>query len=159
MIVMLCRNAFLLIELNAFKASTSKAASDDWSLYISCIACKSDSHPASCPVQTYNEPFADIISSRMCDTTNLLAIRHKTLPIPIGPSPRFLSSSIDIHASNASNNDDRSSVVQSFFMTLANDLHKSFELLPNWCDIKILSLPSASKPEGSAEPFVFLNLL
>ena len=64
MIVILCRNAFLLIVLNAFEASTSKTASDDWSSYISCIACTSDSHPASCPAQTCNEPSADIISSR-----------------------------------------------------------------------------------------------
>ena len=67
----------------------------------------------------------------MCDTTTLLAIQRKTLPISVGRSPGFLSNGINLHASNASNDDDRSSVVQSFFMTLANVLHKSFEILRN----------------------------
>ena len=61
MIVILLRNAFLLIELNVFEASTSKTVSDNWSSYISYIAYTSDSHPASCPSQTCNEPAADII--------------------------------------------------------------------------------------------------
>ena len=157
MIVILCRNAFLLIVLNAFEASTSKTASDDWSSYISCIACTSDSHLASCPAQTCNEPNADIISSRMCDTTTLLAIQRKTSPIPIGRSPGFLFNGINLHASNASNDDDRSSVVQSSFMTSANVLHKMYELLPNWSDVKILFQPSASRPEGPAAP-LFLSI-
>ena len=71
MIVIFCRNAFLLIEINAFEAFTSKTASND---YISCIACANDSHPTSCPAQTCNEPTSDIISHRICDTTMLLAI-------------------------------------------------------------------------------------
>ena len=138
----------------AFEASTCKTASDDWSSYISCIVCTSDLHPASCPAQTCNEPTADIVSSQMCDKTTLLAIRCKTLPIPTGRSPGFLSRGINLHASNNSNNDNRSSVVQSFSMTLANVLHKSFQLLPNWFDVKILFQPSASRPEGPAAPLV-----
>ena len=67
----------------------------------------------------------------MCDTTTLLAIRRKTALIRIGRSPEFLSNGINLHASNASNDDDRSSVVQNFFMTSANVLHRSFELLPH----------------------------
>ena len=76
------------------------------------------------------KPTADIISSRMCDTTTLLVIPHKTPPIPIVQSPGFLPNGINLHTSNASN-DDRCSVVQSFFTTSANVLHKSFELLQN----------------------------
>ena len=90
----------------------------------------------------------------MCDTTTLLAIRRKTSPIPIGRSPGFLSNGINLHASNASNDDDRSSVVQNFFMTSANVLHRSFELLPHWFDVKIHFQPSASRPEGPDEPLV-----
>ena len=154
MIVILRRNPFLLIELNPFEASTSKTASDDWSSYISCIACTSDSHPASCPAQTCNEPTADIVSSQMCDTTILLAIRRKILPIQIGRGLRSLSNGINLHASSASNDDDRSSVVENFFVTLANVLHKSLELFPNWFDVKILFQPSASRPEVPAAPLV-----
>ena len=40
-----------MIELNAFNESTSKTAYDDWSSYITCTACTSDSHPASFPTQ------------------------------------------------------------------------------------------------------------
>ena len=133
------------------------AFSDDWFSYISCIACTSDSHPASYPAQTCNKPTVDIISSRMCDTTTLLAIRSKTSAIPIGRSPEFLSNGINLHASNASNDGDRSSVVQSFLMAWANVLHKSFELLPNWFDVKIHFQPSASRPECPAAPLV-LNI-
>ena len=74
MIVILCRNAFLLIELNGFEGSIGKSASDERLSYNSCIACASDAHQAPCPAQTCSEPTADIISSRMCDTINLLAI-------------------------------------------------------------------------------------
>ena len=73
-------------------------------------------------IRTQPPATADIISSRMCDTTTLLAIRRKTSPIPIGRSPGFLSNGINLHASNASNDDDRSSIVQSFFITSANVL-------------------------------------
>ena len=100
---------------------------------------------------------ANIISSRMCDTTTLLAIWHKTLPIPIGQSSGFLSIGINLHASNASSDDHRSSVKQSFFMTWPNVLHKSFEQLSNWFDVKILFQPSVSISEGPAAPLV-LNI-
>ena len=53
----------------------------------------------------------------MCDATTLLAVQGKTSPIPIGQSPGFLFNGINLHASNVSIDDDRSSVVQSFFMT------------------------------------------
>lgn len=43
---MLRRAACLLIELNAFEASTSRIASN---ANISLIACTAASHPASCP--------------------------------------------------------------------------------------------------------------
>ena len=120
-----------MIELNTFEASTSKTVSDDWSSYISCTARTSDFYPASYPAQTCNEPTVNIISSRMCNTTTLLAIQRKTSSFPIGRSPGLLSNGINLHASNAFNDDDRSSVVQSFFMTSVNVLYKSFELLPN----------------------------
>ena len=90
----------------------------------------------------------------MCDTTTLLAIRRKTSEIPIGRNPEFLFNGINLHASNASNDDDRPSLVQNFFMTSANVLHKSLELLTNWFDVKIHFQPSASRPEGPAEPLV-----
>ena len=67
MTVILFRNAFLLIELNAFEAFNSKTVSDDRYSYILCIACTSDSYPASCPAQTCSEQTDDIISSRICD--------------------------------------------------------------------------------------------
>ena len=51
------------------------------------------------------------LSSQMCDTTTLLAIQRKTLPIAIARSPRFLPNDINLQASNASNNGNRSSVV------------------------------------------------
>ena len=137
MIEILYRNAFLLIELNVFEASTSKTTSDDWSLR--------------------NEPIADVTSSRMCNTTTLLAIQRKTSPVPIGPSLGFLSNGIYLNASNASNDDDRS-VIQCFLMTLVNVLHKSIELLPNWFDVKILFQLSTSRPEDPAAPLVLLSL-
>ena len=45
-------------------------------------------------------------------------------------------------------------VVKSFFMNLVNLLHKLFELLTNWFDVKILFQPSAARPEGSAATLV-----
>ena len=90
----------------------------------------------------------------MCDTTTLLAIQCKTLTISVGRNPGFLSNGINLQASNASNDDNRCSVVQSFFMTSANVLRKLFELLLNWFDVKILFEPSASRPEGRAAPLV-----
>ena len=51
--------------------------------------------------------------------------------IPVGCSPNFLSSGIKLHPNNVSVDNDISSVVQSFFVTLENVLHKVFELLPN----------------------------
>ena len=107
MILMLCRNALLLIELNAFETSISKIVTDGWSSYIACIACISDWQPASCRPQTCNEPTADIISSQMCDTTTILAIRRKTSPIPIDRCPGFLFNSINLRARNASIDADR----------------------------------------------------
>ena len=159
MSVMLCINAFLLIELNAFEVSTSKTTSDDWSSYISCIACTSDSYPASYPAQACNKTTVHIISSRMCDTTTSLAITLKTSPILIGRSPGFLSNGINLHTTNASNDDDRYICRTKFFMTSANVLHKSFELLPDWFNVKILFQSSTSRPEGRAVTLVSLVLL
>ena len=62
----------------------------------------------------------------MCDTAILLAIQHNTSPIPIGRTPGFLSSGINLHDSNDSNDESKFPLVQSFFMTSANILHKSF---------------------------------
>ena len=42
----------------------------------------------------------------MSDTTTLLAIQRKTSPISIDRSPGFLSTGINLHSSNASNDDD-----------------------------------------------------
>ena len=67
----------------------------------------------------------------MCDTTNLLAIQCKTLSISIGQSLGFLSNGINLKASKDSNDEYRSSVIQSFFMTSTTVLHKSLRLLPN----------------------------
>ena len=90
----------------------------------------------------------------MCDTTTLLAIWLKTLLIPFGQSPGFLSKCINLPTSDASNDSKRASVVQTFFMIWANVLHKSFELLLNWFDVKILFQPSASWPEDLAASLI-----
>ena len=45
---------------------------------------------------------AEIVSSQLCDTTTLLAIWRKTLPIPMDWSPGFLSNGINLHAINSS---------------------------------------------------------
>ena len=50
--VTLYRNTFLFIELKAFDLSTSRTASQVWSLYIMRIACMMDSQAAYCPAQT-----------------------------------------------------------------------------------------------------------
>ena len=73
----------------------------------------------------------------MCDATTLLAIQCKASPIPFGQSPGSLSNDINLHAGNVSNNDAKSSVVQSFFMTAASVLQKLFRLLPNWFDVSV----------------------
>ena len=67
----------------------------------------------------------------MCDTTTLLAMGCNILPISIGLKPEFLSSGINLHTSNASNEDNRSFVVESFFMTSVNVIHKSYQAVPN----------------------------
>ena len=56
MMVTLCKKTFLLIELNAFDASTRRTASQVSCSYIACIACMMDSQPASCPAQTCSGP-------------------------------------------------------------------------------------------------------
>ena len=60
----LCRKAFLLIELNAFDASTKTTHSQVSSSYIACIACMMDSQPASCPAQSCSDPTDVTISVR-----------------------------------------------------------------------------------------------
>ena len=77
MVEILCKNPFLLIELNALKGSISKSASDNRSSFISCIVGTIDSHPA-CSALTCNEPAAVVISSRMCDTTKYLLFEAKS---------------------------------------------------------------------------------
>ena len=59
--VTLCRKT-LLIELNAFDASTKRTGSQILSSYIACIACMVDSQPASCPAQTCSDP-TDVANS------------------------------------------------------------------------------------------------
>ena len=95
MMVTLCRKTFLLIELNAFDASTKRTASQVSSSHIACIACMMDSQPTSCPAQTCSDPTDVTISVRKSVTTTLPAIRRRTSPIPIGQRPRFLSSGIN----------------------------------------------------------------
>ena len=56
MMVTLCRKTFLLIELNAFDASTKRTASQVLPSYIACISCMMDSQPASCTAQTFSDP-------------------------------------------------------------------------------------------------------
>ena len=62
--VKLGRKTFLLIELNAFDASTKKTASQVSSSYITCIAYMMDSEPASCPAKTCTDPTDVTISVR-----------------------------------------------------------------------------------------------
>ena len=50
--------------------------------------------------------------------------------------------------------EDGSFVVQNFLTTSANILHKLFEMLPNWFDVKLLFQPSWSRPEVPAAPVV-----
>ena len=50
--VTLYRKTFLFIELKAFDLSTSRTASQVWSLYIMRIACMMDLQAAYCPAQT-----------------------------------------------------------------------------------------------------------
>ena len=56
MMVTLCRKTFLLIELNAFDASTKRTASQVLPCYIAYISFIMDSQPASCPAQTFSDP-------------------------------------------------------------------------------------------------------
>ena len=114
MMVTLCRKKFLLIELNAFDASTKRAASQVSSSYIGCIACMIDSQPASCPAQTCSVPTDVTIAIRVWVTTTLPAIRRRTSSIPIGWRPGFLSSGITRHARNASKDADWFSKQQIF---------------------------------------------
>ena len=64
MMAKLCRKTFLLIELNAFDASTKTTDSQVLSSYIACIACMMDSQPASCPAQSCSDPTDVTISVR-----------------------------------------------------------------------------------------------
>lgn len=98
----------------------------------------SDSQPASCPTHICQEPADDTIYSRKFDTTTLLAIRCKTLPVPISRSPRFLFIRITRSITKASSDGDKFSTEQSFLMTSVNVLHISVELTPNWLDVRIL---------------------
>ena len=50
-----------------------------------------DSHPASCPAQTYSDTTDCITSSLRCDTITFPAMRCSTSPTPIGLGPGFLS--------------------------------------------------------------------
>ena len=100
------RNTFLLIELNAFDASTNKTASADLSSYIARIACINDSHPASCPAQNCSDPTDCITSFLRCETITFRAMRRSTSPTPIGLSPGFLSRGINQFARKASKDVD-----------------------------------------------------
>ena len=130
MMVTLCRKKFLLIELNAFDASTKWAASQVSSSYIGFIACMINSQRASYPAQTCGVPTDVTISVRMWVTTTLPAIRRRTSPIPMGRRPGLLSSGITRNARNASKNADWFSMLQIFLMTSENALHRSKELFP-----------------------------
>ena len=97
---------YLLTESNAFDACTKRTASKVSSSYIACIACMMDSQPASCPAQTCSDPTDVTISNLKWVTATLPAIRRRSLPIPIGRRPGFLSSGISRHARNASKDAD-----------------------------------------------------
>ena len=89
----------------------------------------------------------------------LHAIQRNISPIPIRQRPEFLSKGIKRHAKNSSNDGKRLSVAHNFLMTLAMDLHKSVELVPNCSVIKIFHHPSASSTDGPAPPLVLTAAL
>ena len=155
--VKLGRKTFLLIELNAFDASTKKTASQVSSSYITCIAYMMDSEPTFCPAKTCTDPTDVTISVRKWVTAALPAMRRRTSPILIGQRPGFLSNGISWHARNAPKDADWFSMLQIFLITSANALHRCIELFPNYFDVKICFQPSAlqpTMPDGPEPPWV-----
>ena len=123
--VTLYRKTFLFIELKAFDLSTSRTASQVWSLYITRIACMMDSQAVYCPAQTWRDPTDVIMPVRMCVTTALPTMRRSTSPTPITQSPEFLSSGISRQARKASNLGDWFFKLQIFLMTWAKALRRT----------------------------------
>ena len=88
-------------------------------------------------------------------------IRLIISPMPMERRPGFLSSGINLHAVNASNE-------LSFHESLTNhnlranfaiSLHKFLLLSPNEAEVNIRLHPTASKFEGPDAPFIWLAIL
>ena len=98
----ICRNTFLLMELKAFAASTSKTASADFSLRILSTTCLAALDPASCTAHTCSDPADETASFLIADTMTFPMIRQRFSPTPLGRKPGFLSRGMSRHARNAS---------------------------------------------------------
>ena len=98
---MFSRAVDLLSALKALLASTSKLASDSSLLKVLCIACTAASMPLWIPEHVWRVPADCWISLLRIVVTDLLMIRLRTSPIPIGLIPGFLSNGISLPASSS----------------------------------------------------------
>ena len=132
----LCKNTFLLKELNAFDVSINNTASANCSsIRITCIK---DWHPASRLAQTCRDPTDATISS--CVTINLpeiCATLHQHLLV----SAQDFCSIILNDMLEILKDIDRFSVAHSFLITSAKVMHRSVVLSPNWVDVNSLFQP------------------
>ena len=100
-------------------------------LRILSVYCINDSHPASCPAQTCNDPNDCITSSLRCETITFQAMRRSTSSTPVGLSQGFLSRGINRFTRKASKDVELFSTVHNFLVTSMKILRKSSILSPN----------------------------
>ena len=139
----ICRNAFLLIEMKAFSALTSKTVSVDSSLKVFSIACIAASDPASCPAHTWSDPVEEKTSFLSTYTMTFHVILQRISPTPFGRKPGFLSKGMSRHATNASMETADTFTVQIFLIKLAIVFLRSTFASPKLFEHRILH-PSVS---------------
>ena len=101
MIQILCSAAFLFSELNGFLASTRITPSVLSCSNINFIEWIAASAPHCKPVAVWSGSAACWISLGNTQLMHFPKIRMVTSPMPMGRTPRFLSSGMSLHATNA----------------------------------------------------------
>ena len=97
--LMLCNATWWVRTLNAFVASTSKAASHSSDSKAELVACTPASMPEIWPSHIWRQPNASWISGAAMDRTALAMIQREVSSMPIGHIPGCLSRAMRWYAS------------------------------------------------------------
>ena len=136
---MLFLNAFQFTVLNALPLSIRGRASMLFFSNRKCMVCTATSQLASFPTHTWSDPAEKIMSSSRAGTYALPYMSQSTFTAPIGHSPRFLQSVIDVFTRYVSKLLNQIFSGQWFLIRLAIVFYKDVGSSPNCLIVDFVS--------------------